>query len=60
MSVRNFTSVTKVYYETNNHTGYEIVENSVTSFVPKDDGNKDYQDILAWEQVDGNTIGEPA
>ena len=27
-------------------------------FVPKDEYNRHYQDILEWEKIDGNTIAE--
>jgi murein L,D-transpeptidase YafK len=27
-------------------------------FVPKDEDNRHYQDILEWEKIDGNTIAE--
>lgn len=39
----------------NNLTGYLI--NNTTS-VPLDTGNTDYQEILVWDAIDGNTITE--
>ena len=51
---RNFTSVTKVYYD-NVHVAYDIVENSKTSTVPLDTANTDYQAIQEWI-ADGGTV----
>ena len=55
--IRNFTSVTKVYdYEDNTtHVSYKVVENGVTSFVPLDPANTDYQAIQEWIAA-GNTV----
>ena len=42
----------------------EVVSYNVTKqddtilAVPKDTANTDYQNILAWEAIDGNTIAE--
>ena len=56
MSIRNFTSVTKVYsLEDSTLVMYKIVENGVTSFVPLDPANTDYQAIQEWIQ-EGNTV----
>ena len=51
---RNFTSVTKIY-DSNEATFYRIVENGVTSFVPLDTANSDYQAIQEWI-ADGGTV----
>lgn len=61
MSIRNFTSVTKVYdiNDSSLVVSYKVVENGITSFVPLDNNNKDKQAIDAWV-ADGNSIGEPA
>jgi len=53
--IRNFTSVTKVYSIGNQHSGYDIVENNLTSFVPLDEANTDYQAIQEWI-ADGGTV----
>ena len=53
--IRNFTSVTKVYSIGNQHSGYDIVENNLTSFVPLDEANTDYQAIQEWIS-EGNTV----
>jgi hypothetical protein len=51
---RNFTSVTKIY-NSNEATFYRIVENGVTSSVPLDEANTDYQAIQEWI-ADGGTV----
>ena len=52
--IRNFTSVTKQYYM-NNFDSYIIVENEITSTVPLDEANTDYQAIQEWIAA-GNTV----
>jgi hypothetical protein len=52
---RNFTSVKKGEYN-GELACYIIVENGITSHVPLDTANTDYQAILAWAA--GNTIAE--
>jgi len=55
--IRNFTSVTKRYGSNDNtFQTYEIVENGITSFVPLDEANTDYQAIQEWSAIDGNNI----
>ncbi len=54
---RNFTSVKKGEYN-GELACYIIVENGITSHVPLDTANTDYQEILAWAAIDGNTIAE--
>ena len=54
---RNFTSVKKGEYN-GELACYIIVENGITSHVPLDTANTDYQAILAWAAIDGNTIAE--
>jgi len=53
--IRNFTSVTKHYDKSNTFNAYIIVENTVTSFVPLDEANTDYQAIQEWI-ADGGTV----
>ncbi len=53
---RNFTSVKKCEYG-GELACYIIVENGVTSHVPLDTNNADYQAIQDWV-ADGNTIQE--
>jgi len=53
-NIRNFTSVKKVYNKSI-HTGYEIIENNIMSFVPLDPANTDYQAIQEWI-AEGNTV----
>ena len=54
--IRDFTSVTKMYDDTNTyHTGYIAVENSKTIYVPLDEANTDYQEIQQWI-ADGGTV----
>ena len=53
--IRNFTSVTKRYFM-NTFDSYIIVENGITSSVPLDPDNTDYQAIQEWAAIDGNNI----
>ena len=53
-NIRNFASVKKVYSK-GIHTGYEIIENNIMSFVPLDPANTDYQAIQEWIAA-GNTV----
>ena len=58
--IRNFTSVTKRYGSNDNtFQTYEIVENGITSFVPLDEANTDYQAILTWIADGGTVIDNP-
>ena len=57
--IRNFTSVTKVYSIGNQYSGYDIVENNLTSFVPLDEANTDYQAIQQWIADGGTVIDNP-
>ena len=52
--IRNFTSVTKRYFM-NTFDSYIIVENGITSSVPLDPDNTDYQAIQQWIS-EGNTV----
>jgi len=56
--IRNFTSVTKQYDLENNLEAYVIVENNITSTVPIDSANTDYQAIQEWI-ADGNSVIDP-
>jgi len=52
----NFTSVTKIYNTTTNEPcGYSVVKNNITSLVPLDPANSDYQAIQEWIAA-GNTV----
>ena len=53
--IRNFTSVTK-RYNMNKFDSYIIVENSITSTVPLDPANTDYQAIQKWIDEGGVVI----
>ena len=45
--------------DTDEIVSYNITQQDDTILsVPKDTGNIDYQNILAWEAIDGNTIAE--
>ena len=56
---KNFTSVKKTYNFLNQHIGYEIVENSITSSVPLDPANTDYQSIQKWISEGGVVVDNP-
>ena len=53
---RNFTSITKTYGFLNQHNGYVVVENGITSNVPLDPANTDYQAIQKWISEGGTVI----
>ena len=52
---RNFTSVIKYYNLDNEFCSYKVIENEITSFVPFDEANADYQAIQEWI-ADGGTV----
>ena len=52
----NFTSVKKIYDFLNQHIGYEIVKNGITSSVPLDEANTDYQEIIKYIENGGIVI----
>jgi hypothetical protein len=52
---RNFTLVKKIYNLENEFSSYEIIENGITSNVPLDEANTDYQAIQEWI-ADGGTV----
>ena len=53
--IRNFTSVTK-RYNMSIFDGYIIVINNITSSVPLDPANTDYQAIQKWIAEGGEVI----
>ena len=54
-----YKSVKKTLDIKDNHNGYKVITNSdVVQFVPLKEDNTDYQNILEWEKIDGNTIEE--
>ena len=54
-----YKSVKKTLDIQDKHTGYRIVtDNDIVQFVPLKEDNTDYQNILEWEKIDGNTIEE--
>jgi len=38
------------------HNGYRMTKYNITSLVPLDEANKDYQEIQEWAAIDGNNI----
>ena len=54
----NIKSVKKQKDQFNNETNvlYVITKDDVVTFVPTDQLNKDYQAILEWAKIDGNSI----
>ncbi len=54
--MKQFTSVTKLYDIDNNVKTYVVVENGITSFVPIDEANTDYQAIQEWIAKGGVVI----
>jgi len=50
----NISTVTKNYFN-DTEFDYEVVHNSITTFVPLDEANTDYQAIQEWI-ADGGTV----
>jgi hypothetical protein len=55
------TNVTKQYDDINPNEviGYVMVKNGITSFVPNNEANTDYQAIQEWAAIEGNNIIDP-
>jgi len=51
-------TVEKNYTITNKFCGYKVTytNSSLTTFVPLDEANTDYQAIQEWSAIDGNNI----
>jgi len=50
-------TVKKIYNFLNQeHSSYEMIKDGITSFVPLDEANTDYQAIQEWAAIDGNNI----
>ena len=59
MNKDNIVSVKKVEDDNSVVLSYEVVwDTDKVTFVPKATDNTDYQTILEWEAIDGNTIAE--
>ena len=41
------------------HNGYRMTKDNITSLVPLDEANTDYQAIQEWVAIDGNNITDP-
>ena len=59
-------TVTKIYLTDEDGTNlgfanqYKVVfQNGITSFVPHNEANKDYQAIQEWAAIEGNNIIDP-
>ena len=52
---KNFTSVEKLYDSFNQFNCYKVIVDGITSFVPNDTANSDYQAIQEWIE-DGGTV----
>lgn len=50
--------VKNYYYELETDVLEVVYDDGKVSFVPKDESNRHYQEVLQWV-ADGNTIGEP-
>jgi hypothetical protein len=60
MNTENITTVTKNYNPLNNEfNGYQVVHNSITTFVPLDEANTDYQAIQEWISAGNAVIDNP-
>lgn len=53
-------TVTKIYdFEEETNVLEVVYDDGKVSFVPKDESNRHYQEVLQWV-ADGNTISEPS
>jgi hypothetical protein len=51
------TSIKKLYdVYSNNFSAYEMIKDGITSSVPLDETNTDYQAIQEWAAIEGNNI----
>ena len=41
------------------HNGYRMTKDNITSLVPHNEANTDYQAIQEWAAIDGNNIIDP-
>ena len=41
------------------HNGYRMTKDNITSLVPLDEANTDYQAIQEWAAIEGNNITDP-
>ena len=54
-----YKSVKKTLDIQDKHKGYKVVtDNDIVQFVPLNEDNSDYQNVLEWEKIEGNTIEE--
>tara|TARA_R110002020_G_scaffold468790_1_gene693320 strand:- start:94 stop:276 length:183 start_codon:yes stop_codon:yes gene_type:complete len=56
-NIANITAVKKIKFNSE-LVGYLLTDNGIGLHVPKDEANTDYQRILEWAAIDGNTIAE--
>ena len=56
-NITNITAVKKIEFNSE-LVGYLLTDNGIVMHVPKDEANTDYQRILEWAAIDGNTIAE--
>tara|TARA_R110000772_G_C12936178_1_gene400378 strand:- start:11 stop:193 length:183 start_codon:yes stop_codon:yes gene_type:complete len=56
-NITNITAVKKIEFNSE-LIGYLLTDNNIPMHVPKDEANTDYQRILEWAAIDGNTIAE--
>ena len=56
---KNFTSVEKLYDSFNQFNCYKVIVDGITSFVPNDTANSDYQAIQEWIAAGGVVIDNP-
>ena len=57
--MQNYKTVEKQYSDSNVFSNYKVTLNDGTIlYVPPEEANTDYQNILEWEKIEGNVIEE--
>tara|TARA_B100000795_G_scaffold186995_1_gene142146 strand:- start:534 stop:725 length:192 start_codon:yes stop_codon:yes gene_type:complete len=59
LSVDIISSVKKLIFVGEINTVRVVDTNDVVYFVPMNEENTDYVQVLAWDAIDGNTIADP-
>ena len=60
MIKENITTVEYIILSDESRTSVKVTtSDGVISFVPMNEENSDYIEVLAWEAIDGNTISDP-
>mgnify|MGYP000303580068 FL=1 len=60
MIKENITTVVYIILADESRTSVRVTtSDGIVNFVPMNEENSDYIEVLAWEAIDGNTISDP-